>query len=682
MSVVRRIRLLVVALSPVVCSLTHAEDRDRGLMPMPAHIKWGTGSLSLGTHMPIAVEGHTEPRLDKAIDRFLAHLSAYPGQAIRRVTADSQQRAKLRIRCQGTGQRIQSPEEDETYFLNVSTDQARLDAPTTVGVLRGLATLEQLLRRDGSGFVIPEVHVEDKPRFPWRGLLIDVCRHWQPITIIKRNLDAMAAVKLNVLHLHLTEDQGFRVESKRFPRLHERGSDGDYFTHKELREIVAYARDRGIRVVPEFDMPGHTTSWLVGHPELAAAPGPYRIERHWGVFDPCFDPTKESLYEFLESFLAEMTAIFPDPYLHVGGDEVNGNQWATNPQIQAFMKQESLPDLHALQAYFNRRVAVILAKYGRTMIGWDEILNEGLPENCVVQSWRGVESLQGAVTHGFDAILSNGYYLDHQRPASFHYLNDPDPDGKVSKVSRPGRILGGEACMWGEFVTPETIDSRIWPRMAAIAERLWSPAAVKNVDDMYRRLEHVTLQLDRIGAQHNSNYEAMLTRLADGQSIEALRVLADVVEPVKFYERSASRTYTSLTPLNRLVDAARPESEAARRFRTLVGQFLSDRADKHERGVEIRKNLARWQANHARLLPAIRSSELLAEVGPVSHNLHSVAVLGLQTMDLLESNRPPGEQWEQQAITILKNASEPHAEVEIAVIPIIKTLVETVSPAE
>ncbi len=649
-------------------------------MPMPAKIEFAAASLQVDGHLPIMIVGHSDARLQRAIDQFLQHLTAYTGQEFPHGVADTPDQAKLVIRCAGPGQLVQTPDEDESYSLRVTAEQIQLNAATVVGVLRGLATLEQLVQPGGNGFVIPEVSIEDKPRFVWRGLLIDVCRHWQPMAVIQRNLDAMAAVKLNVLHLHLTEDQGFRVESRRFPRLHEHGSDGKYFTQEQLRKIVAYARDRGIRVVPEFDMPGHTTSWLVGHPELAAAPGPYRIERRWGVFDPCFDPTREALYEFLDAFFSEMTAIFPDPYMHIGGDEVNGKQWEANPQIQAFLKRESLPDLHALQAYFNRRVAAILNKHGKTMVGWDEILHEGLPQGCVVQSWRGSESLAQAIERGFDGILSSGFYLDHQRPASFHYLNELQPTGGSPSDTRPARILGGEACMWGEYVTPETIDSRIWPRLAAIAERLWSPASIKDVDDMYRRLEQVGHALDAIGARHRTNRGRMLHRLAGRHPIGALQVLAAVVEPVKFYKRSAARPYTNHTPLNRLVDAARPESQVARRFQLEVRGFLSGRSADASRA--IRRRLKSWRDNHQALMSAIRDAPLLEEVAPVSRNLQLIATLGLQAMDTIESDQQPGADWKAGVLAAIENAAGPHAEVDIAVIATVKTLVESVGSAK
>src|SRR5678816_3175249 len=192
--------------------------------------------------------------------------------------------------------------------------------------------------------------------------MIDVARHFQTMEVLKRNLDGMAAVKMNVFHWHLSEDQGFRIESKKFPKLHQLGSDGNYFTQEQVKEIIAYARDRGIRVVPEFDIPGHSTSWLVGHPELGSAPGPYSIERRAGIFEPALDPTRDEVYKFLDTFLGEMAALFPDAYLHIGGDENEGKQWDRNPKIQAFMKEKGIKNNHALQAYFNTRLLKILQK--------------------------------------------------------------------------------------------------------------------------------------------------------------------------------------------------------------------------------------------------------------------------------------------------------------------------------
>ena len=182
------------------------------------------------------------------------------------------------------------------------------------------------------GFVVPAVVIDDQPRFPWRGLMLDAGRHFMPLDTVRQTLDGMEAVKLNVFHWHLSEDQGFRVQSKIFPLLQEKGSDGLYYTQDEIRGILAYARDRGIRVVPEFDMPGHAGAWFVGYPDLASGTGPYHIERKWGVFDPAMDPTRESTYAFIDRFFAEMTALFPDAYFHIGGDECNGKEWDASPR--------------------------------------------------------------------------------------------------------------------------------------------------------------------------------------------------------------------------------------------------------------------------------------------------------------------------------------------------------------
>jgi len=401
--------------------------------------------------------------------------------------------------------------------------------------------------------------------------MIDVARHWQPMKVIKRNLDGMALVKLNVLHLHLTEDQGFRIESKTFPRLHELGSDGHYFTQEQMREIIAYAAARGIRVVPEFDIPGHATSWVVGFPELASAPGPYAIERKWGVFDPVLDPTNPKLYEVLDGFLGEMAALFPDAYLHIGGDENNGVQWGANPKIQTFIRERMLKDNPGLHAYFNTRVHSILAKHGKKLVGWDEILHPDLPAGSLIHSWRGPEGIAEATKRGFTTILSNGYYIDLCYPAADHYLTDPVPAGTPLTPEPQKLVLGGEATMWSEWVTPETIDSRIWPRTAAIAERLWSPREVRNVRDMYRRLAVVSQRLEEAGLQHESYVDPALRRLAgDGATpadLAALRTFVDLLEPVKHYRRGQQQPgATQFTPLTGLVDCARPDSAAAREF--------------------------------------------------------------------------------------------------------------------
>jgi hexosaminidase len=539
-----------------------------------------------------------------------------------------------------------------------------------VGVLRGIETFLQLVALDAQGFGAPGVRIEDHPRFYWRGLLIDVARHWMPEDVLKRNLNAMAAVKLNVLHLHLTDDQGFRVESKKYPNLQEMGSDGHYYTQGQIAELVAYARDRGIRIVPEIEMPGHSTSWYVGYPQLSSGPGPFQIERHWGVFDPTLDPTRPETYTFLDGLIGEIAELFPDEYLHVGGDEVNGKQWDRNPQIQAFKKAHALENNADLQLYFEQQLLPIVQKHGKKMIGWDEIFRPDLPKDIVVQSWRGPESLAQTARLGYMSILSNGYYLDFALPPADYYRVDPLGAAAQSLTPEQARhILGGEACMWSELVSPENVDSRIWPSTAAIAERFWSPQVVKDVGSMYRRLDVVSRELDWVGVTHDSSYPLMLTRLAGVHSPEALETLADVVEPINDFARMMAREYTSFTPLNRLVDAARPEGVKARLFSELVDRLGANKD-------AVRKQLLAWRDSREALLPLLQQSALLEEDLPLAEDLSVVAQAGLQALDYLDAGKPAPPSWVKDQLTVLDLAAKPRAEVMLMIVPPVRKLVE------
>jgi len=560
-----------------------------------------------------------------------------------------------------------------------------LRAPTATGALRGCATLQQLLQGDATGWFLPAVSISDRPRFPWRGLMIDVCRHWQPIEVIKRNLDGMALVKLNVLHLHLTENQGFRIESKKFPRLHEQGSDGHYFTQDQMREIIAYAAARGIRVVPEFDIPGHATAWVVGCPELASAPGPYVIERAWGVFDPVLDPTNPQVYDLLDGFLGEMAALFPDPYIHIGGDENNGVQWSANPHIQAFIRDHGLKDNAGLHAYFNSRVHAILAKYGKKLIGWDEILHPDLPAGSVIHSWRGPQGLADATARGFATVLSNGYYIDLCHPTWEHYLNDPVPPGSPLSVEQQKLVLGGEATMWSEWVTPETIDSRIWPRTAAIAERLWSPRGVRDTDDMYRRLALVSRRLEETGLAHESYLGPALRELAgDGASaadLRALRDFTDLLEPVKNYERGKQQPAANqFTPLTGLADCARPDSAAARQFAAAVDRLVRGSLADESVSSGVRASLADWKSLAQTLGSglAVRSPRL-HEAAPLVQALTVLAGVGEEALQVLASGRAPAPGWLPAELARLDQAAVPHAAVEFPVVAPLRLLVAAAS---
>ncbi|MBS1859740.1 MAG: family 20 glycosylhydrolase, partial [Acidobacteria bacterium] len=456
------------------------------IMPLPTKLVEGSGRLPITNSFRIESTGVSDPRLSAAIARAASRLSRQTGVPFLGPAASI---PTLRVECAARGNDYPTLGEDEAYTLDVTPAGAIIKAPIVDGALRGLETFLQLVGPSPDGFAAPAVHIEDRPRFPWRGLMLDVSRHWMPLDVVERNLDAMAAVKFNVFHWHLSDDQGFRVESKRFPKLQELGSDGHYYTQDQIREVVAYARDRGIRVVPEFDIPGHTTAMLAAYPELGTVPGPFEIWRRWGINPNALDPSREETYQFLDEFFGEITALFPDPYWHIGGDEVKPDQWNASARVQAFAKEHNLKDADAIQAYFNQRVQKLLVKRGKILVGWDEVLHPDLPKDIVVQSWRGQKSLAESAAKGYRGILSWGYYLDHLRPASFHYNVDPMGGDALSlPPEAQARILGGEACMWAEYVTPETVDSRIWPRAAAIAERFWSPAESSTAASMYDRM--------------------------------------------------------------------------------------------------------------------------------------------------------------------------------------------------
>ncbi len=645
------------------------------LMPVPASMAFGQGRLAVNGTFTVAVSTPSDPRLVAGVERAMRRLERRTGLEFPRAFAADAASAALVVTSAGPGARVPTVEENESYSLEIDDRQARLQAATTIGVLRGLETLLQLLQGDRDGYFLPAVSIQDSPRFPWRGLLMDVGRHFLPIEVIKRNLDGMAAVKLNVLHLHLTEDQGFRVESRKYPKLHQMGSDGLFFTQDQIRDIVSFAAERGIRVVPEFDMPGHTSAWMVGHPELASAPGPYQIERKWGVFDPTMDPAREQTYKLLDGFLGEMAGLFPDAYMHIGGDENNGKQWSANAAIKAFMVKHKLADAHALQAYFNQRLSKILKKHGKKMIGWDEILHPDLPTDIVVQSWRGPANLADGARKGFRGILSNGYYIDLIQPASQHYLVDPLPASSTLTADEAARVLGGEATMWAEWVTPETVDSRIWPRTAAIAERFWSPGSVRDVPDMYRRLAVISLQLEDLGLRHESQQDVMLRRLARSASIEPLKVLISVVEPVKGYRRGSAQPGTQLSPMTRLVDAARPESLPAIAFNGLVDDLLSDAPRFTDRRLDLAGVFQAWRNLVPALDRIIDRAPVLAEIGPLGHDLASAGTIGHEALSFIASAEKPPAAWRDGAMALLDKAAAVRGAVQLMVVPALRTLV-------
>ena len=651
------------------------------LMPVPAKVQSGAGQLAIGQLFRVAVTGARDARVDAGARRFVDQLSRQTGMPLDSSPVEAAQ-ATLLIHVVATGRKVQAVGEDESYTLAVTDKQAVLHAETPLGALHGLQTFLQLVGPSSSGFAVPVATIEDQPRFAWRGLLIDVSRHFFPIEVLKRNLDGMAAVKLNVLHWHLSDDEGFRVQSKVFPKLQKLGSQGDYYTQAEVRDLIAYARERGIRVVPEFDMPGHSRAMVAAYPELASTKGPFQPGRIKDA-DTVLDPTRETTYVFLDKFVAEMAGLFPDAYFHIGGDEVNNKPWDSNPGIQHFIRAHGMKNNQDLQAYFNQRLQTIVSRHGKIMMGWDEILHPSLPKKVVVHSWRGQDSLAEAARQGHGTLLSYGYYIDLIWPAARHYAIDP-MSGNAASLSpeEAKRILGGEACMWAEFITPETIDSRLWPRLAAVAERLWSPQSVTDPKSMYVRLDAMTPRLRWLGITSESNYVPMLRRLAGGSNIDGLRVLADALEPTKDYTRSEvwPEPPVKRTPLNRLVDATRPESTTALRFSWLVNDYLTGSRDAAIEG-RLRASLLQWQGNDAALRPLLERSFLLQEAQPLSADLANLSSAALQALDAIKSNRTLPGSWRTEQLAVVQRSLEPRANLVIAVAPAVQKLIEAASPA-
>lgn len=649
------------------------EQSGLDLMPWPAHIALHDGRLPLTKQFDIDVAGHAGQRVYHAADRLLQHLQRRTGVVFKQhvvAKGSDDPHATLVIRVRRPA--VLEIGEDESYRLRIDSQHAVLTATDGLGALHGLQTFLQLVQSDPEGYYLPAVEIRDQPRFQWRGLMIDVARHFEPVNVIERNIRGMAAVKMNVLHLHLSDNQGFRIQSKVYPELTAQGSRGQFFTQAQMKAIIRYAGDRGIIVVPEFDLPAHAVSWLVSHPELASAPGPYHLYIHFGGKNPAFDPSNPETYRFLDGFFKEMAGLFPGHYIHIGGDENSGQQWNNNPYIQAYM-QPSIPSDEALQTRFIQKLAAMINADGKQVIGWDEILQPGLPKGAVIQSWRGKESLDQAAREGHPAILSNGYYLDLLYSAGDYYQNDPGPVGTHLKASARKNILGGEAEMWGELVRPATIDSRIWPSAAAVAERLWSPVSLRDVPWMYRRLHAENLRLEALGLTQIRNQQVLLRQLAGQYDIGPLQVLVDVISPVRGYQRGASGNYTIYSPLSSIADAATGNPWSAIQFSEAVNEFKAHPDVATEQ--EIRACLEQWIANDPALEELIRRSPALHSITPLAHSLVALSKIGLKALDYIDEKQPAPYAWARQTTTDFLQAREPAAETKLRVVDAIEQLV-------
>jgi hexosaminidase len=657
---------------------------DLGLMPLPSHFEAGTGSFTLRPGMHVAFLHFHNERLEAGTVRMMTRLqfeSGVPLPHVPSMIAGDASSAGIVIDVAGAGGTVQSVDEDETYSLTVTPQLITLKAATVVGAFHGMETLLQLVQLKENAATIPAVTIEDAPRFQWRGLMIDVSRHFEPVKQIERTLDGMAMVKLNVFHWHLSDDQGFRAESKIYPKLTGLGSNGQFYTQDQMREVVAYARARGIRVVPEFDIPGHTVSWMVAYAQLGSSKGPFHLPDVAGIHDEALDPTREGTYVFLNRFIGEMTKIFPDAYFHIGGDEVNGEVWTSNPRIARFMKQKGFEKPSQLQTYFSQRVVRIVEKHGKKPIGWDEVLVPGLPKNVMVQSWRGVDSLAAGARQGYRGILSAPYYLDGMKSNETHYLADPIPADTTLTAEQQKLILGGEVCMWAEQLNEHTIDSRIWPRTAVMAERFWSPQSDRDVVSMYRRLPRVSIELEQAGLKHMTG-PAMMRRSISGEvNPTTLTVLADVLEPVSFGEREETQHTDGHTPLDRLVDTVVPDPPSRFDIAQDVDAVLNKTADSTAAEARLTRRFMEWQEIAPSLAAEMQQNPRMSDAAVRATQLGELGALGLQALSQINPNNPAlhGTLHGSTQITAIDDAAKPAALVRFTFLDSLRKLVTAAS---
>jgi hexosaminidase len=637
------------------------------LMPWPNEISEINSKFLINSDITIAINGEDQGRVHSAAINFLRRLVDRTGIFINEGFPVKKGKGTIEISFKAISQL--SINDDESYSLNINEQTIKLSAKTDVGALRGLETLLQLTTNNESNYYFPCVVINDAPRFVWRGLMIDVARHFQPIDVIKRNLRAMASLKMNVFHWHLTDDQGFRVESKIYPKLQELASDGLYYTQSQIKDVVNYASNLGIRVVPEFDVPGHASAILTAYPELGSKDGyDYSIERFSGVFNPTINPTKEVTYKFLGNLFEEMSALFPDEYFHIGGDENEGKHWDENKNIQAFKQKNNLKTNHDLQTYFNIRLEKILNKLGKKLMGWDEIMTPNMPTTALIHSWRSENeglakggSLINAAKAGHKTVLSNGFYIDRMQSVEYHYSIDPIGDIVLSKEER-ANILGGEATMWSELVTPLTIDSRIWPRTAAIAERFWSKQEVNDIENMKLRLKDVSYKLEELGITHIKNRDVILRSITNNQDVSALLDLTKICEPLKIYERNKNGVeYKTFSPFTLFADACTTDAEDAIPFNNMVNQYLTNQ--KKEDLNDILKSLKNWSNNY-NLFSELKTNPKLKSIEPLSFNVSKTSELLLATLN----NKKITKNELNELKSELEKLNNPYQDVELVIV--------------
>jgi hexosaminidase len=534
----RSVPMLAVALALPFTARAATAQEDLPVIPMPAEIARGDGAFRIDASTRVTVDDAAPDNVHAAAERWAVRIRAAAG-------------VPLPVARGGAGARTIHLAVDralgldvEGYRLEVTPDRISVRGGGPAAVFYGLQTLRQLLPPElergqpspGSAWTIPAVRITDEPRFRYRGMHLDVARHFFPVDFVKSYIDRMALYKFNTFHWHLTEDQGWRIEIERYPRLTEVGAwrketvveknfdpfigdgipYGGFYTQDEVREVVAYAAERFVRVIPEIEMPGHSLAALASYPELACTPGPFEVATRWGVFEDIYCP-KEETFTFLENVLTEVMALFPSEYIHIGGDEAPKRRWRESPIAQDIIRREGLEDENELQSWFIQRIERFLNAHGRRLIGWDEILEGGLPPEATVMSWRGMAGGIEAAREGHDVIMTptSHLYFDYYQgpPASEPFAiggNSPlpkvydfEPVPPELSAAQAAHIIGAQGNVWTEYMkTTDHVEYMVFPRLLALSEVVWSPRAARDWPSFRARLDRELRRLDALGVNY------------------------------------------------------------------------------------------------------------------------------------------------------------------------------------
>jgi hexosaminidase len=523
-----------------------------GVIPQPESVNLSGGTYTLPDKVKIATSGSED---EQNVAEFLVAFLKTRAISASVVSESSQASIHLSLGSQdalvGT----------EGYHLTVANSGITISANKSAGLFYGLQTLEQLFpAQTGAPSVIPQVQITDKPEYLWRGFMLDVSRHYFPVPFIEQLIDVAASYKLNTFHWHLVDDQGWRIEIKKYPRLTQVGSCGDYdhplgtapcrfYTQKEIKEVVDYAMRRHVRVIPEIELPGHSAAALAAYPQLACKP----------ISDEVYCPTEET-FKFLENVLNEVMNLFPDADIHAGGDEVSLAAWNASPVAQAVMQQNHLSNAGDLQRWFDQRIEAYLEQHGRRVIGWDEVVPAGVSKNVIVMSWRGTNGGMLAAAHGNDAVMSPAkllYFNTYQGPGAWepvgtnridtlHDVYSYGPDLRDLSSKERSRILGPEGCLWAEFVpTPEVAWYRLFPRTLALAEMAWTTPEQKNWDGFQQRTSNQYPRLEARGIPFYIPGPFELKDTIIGNDHAAVTLTTPVPDAAMYYTLDGSYPTTS-----------------------------------------------------------------------------------------------------------------------------------------